>query len=56
MEEKKYSLELETLPEEGQSALPHHIVKDTADTGHSRKIDKKKLIIYSEILRPKFDA
>ena len=46
----------EESPVEGERA----IVREKKDIGHSEKpkleIDKKKLILYSEILKPKFDA
>lgn len=42
---------------EGQRAVERHIGTATQDDGKPKlEIDKKKLILYSEILKPKFDA
>ena len=42
---------------EGQRAVERHIDTAAQDDGKPKlEIDKKKLILYSEILKPKFDA
>ena len=42
---------------EGQRAVERHIDTATQDDDKPKlEIDKKKLILYSEILKPKFDA
>lgn len=48
----------ETKPvTEGQRAVKRHIGTATQDDDKPKlEIDKKKLILYSEILKPKFDA
>lgn len=42
------------IPEEGVRAVKTKR-QEIADNGAKEKIDLKKLIIYSEIMRPKFD-
>jgi len=48
---------MDELYQEGQRSILNENEKETAASERSKglKIDKKKLILYSEILKPKFD-
>ena len=43
------------IPDEGTSGVTHHTVPVTQDEKKPFKIDKKKLVLYHEIMKPKFD-
>ena len=43
------------IPDEGTSGVTHHSVPVTQDEKKPFRIDKKKLVLYHEIMKPKFD-
>ena len=43
------------IPDEGVSGISHQAVPVTQEERKSFKIDKKKLVLYHEIMKPKFD-
>lgn len=48
-------MEKNKLTEEGQRAISSRKKKSEESVKQKEKIDGKKLVIYSEIMKPKFD-
>lgn len=43
------------IPDEGTSGVTHHTAPVTQNEKKPFRIDKKKLVLYHEIMKPKFD-